>query len=193
MKAALILQACIEVCFFSLVATLEHRCRNAGSFPRHTRPVFYVLYVTSFMMLVRCVVRAVDGFEAASCPRDTYCGVVSTHEWFLWLFEVANITLFVMLLAIFHPGKYLPPSSKIYLDPLDKTSWRVGPGFSKADKRPFWLTVLDPFGFFGILSGKGYQLYKFWEEQNPLYPSSDSKRQPKGDRGSVGEMGVSPK
>jgi hypothetical protein len=60
-------------------------------------------------------------------------------------------------------------SSKIFLDPIDGKTERVGPGFKKADKRPLWLTVVDPFNFSGILGGKGYTLEKFWEEPQPAY------------------------
>ena len=176
LKGALILQCCVEAFFFSLVATLEYRCRKAGNFPRQIRVVFYVLYVTSFMILVRCIVRTIEGFEAASCSSDSnehYCGPISKHEVFLWVFEIANITLFVALLAIFHPGKYLPLDSVIYLDPVDGKTERVGPGFSKADKRPLLVTVMDPFNFYGILTGKGMVMRPFWEQEQPVYDGGD--------------------
>lgn len=174
LKAALILQCCIEAFFFSLVALLEYRCRKAKNFPRRVRPVFYILYITSSMILIRCIIRTIEGFEEAACgttPNDPagYCGVVSTHEVFLWVFEIANITLFVILLAIFHPGKYLPRSSKIFLDQVDGKTERVGPGFSKADKRPIIWTIIDPFNFWGIATGKGMVMNKFWEVEQPVY------------------------
>lgn len=172
LKAALILQCCIEAFFFSLVATLEYRCRKAKQYPRKLRPVFYVLYITSTMITVRCIVRTIEGFEASKCDLDgshPYCGPLSRHEYFLWIFEIANITLFVILLAIFHPGKYLPRSSKIFLDPGDGQTERVGPGFGKADKRPIIVTVIDPFNFYGICTGRGMALTKFWDEEWPAY------------------------
>jgi hypothetical protein len=124
------------------------------------------------MMLVRCIVRTVEGFEAAACDPnkpgyDGYCGTVQRHEWFLWVFEVANITIFVAALAFLPPGRYLPRSSKIYLDPNDGVTERVGPGFSKAEKRSLIITVLDPFDWRGILTGKGRTVEKFWEQNNP--------------------------
>ncbi|KAK4494919.1 hypothetical protein PRZ48_014275 [Zasmidium cellare] len=181
LKAALILQCCVEVGFLSLVGLLEYRCRKARVFPKKISIVCYVLYVTSLMMLLRCVVRAVEGFEAAACDpdrQDPYCGPVSRNEWFLWTFEVANITLFVILLCIFHPGRYLPRSSKIFLDPIDGKTERLGPGFSKADKRPLLITILDPFNFYGILSGKGMVFNKFWEEYQPIYTGKEEELRP---------------
>ena len=91
------------------------------------------------------MVRTVEGFEAGACDEgreDPYCGPVSRNEWFLWTFEVANITLFVILLSLFHPGRFMPRDTKVYLDPSDGTTERVGPGFGKADKRAFWVTIV---------------------------------------------------
>ncbi|KAK4617647.1 Lipid-translocating exporter-like protein RTA1 [Fulvia fulva] len=177
LKAALILQCFIEALFFSLVVLVERRCRRAGIFPKRVRTVCCVLYVTSAMIFVRCVVRTVEGFEAGRCEagrEDPYCGPVSRNEWFLWTFEVANITLFVILLSLFHPGRFLPKDNKVFLDPHDGKTERIGPGFSKADSRAFWATVVDPFNLTGILSGKGMVLNKFWEEAQPVYTGDDA-------------------
>ncbi len=186
LKAALLLQCMIEAFFFSLVAQLEYRCRRAKKFPAQLRPVFYILYTTSFMMLVRCIVRTVEGFEAAKCNYkiDPYCGTVSKHEYFLWIFEIGNITLFVILLAIFHPGRYLPRSSKIYLDPVDMRTERLGPGFSAADKRPLWQTVIDPFNFYAITTGRGMKMNKFWEVEQPVYDGGNIKEAKKAAKAS---------
>ena len=169
MLAALVLQTILELGFFSLVALIERRCRKARLFPRNLRIVCYILYVTSLMMLVRCIYRIVEGFEVMKCPLDVpNCGPVDQHEWFFYVFEVANIFLFVMLLTIFPPGKYLPANDKIYLDLLDGTE-RWGPGFANADSRPFWQTVLDPFNIHRLITGSGLIDDKFWERDNPRY------------------------
>ena len=169
MLAALILQAILEVAFFSLVALVESRCRKAKLMPRNLQVVCRVLYITSIMMLVRCIYRIVEGFEVMNCPIDVpNCGVVDRHEWFFYVFEVANIFLFVMLLTIFPPGKYLPLDVKVYLGPLDGKE-RVGPGFANADTRPFWQTVLDPFNIHRLITGSGLVDDKFWEREYPEY------------------------
>lgn len=169
MLAALILQALLEVSFFSLVNLIERRCRKARFFPRNLRVVCYVLYVTSLMMLVRCIYRIVEGFETMKCPLDSpNCGSVDRYEWFFYVFEVANIFLFVLLLTIFPPGKYLPPNDKVYLDPLDGSE-RWGPGFANADKRPFLVTVVDPFNIHQLITGSGLVVEPFWERDNPRY------------------------
>ena len=167
--AALSLQSALEIGFFSLVAVAEIRCRNAGMFPRNVRMICYLLYVTSAMMLVRCIFRIVEAVESMDCAlHEPVCGTVDRHEWFFYVFEVANILLFVILLVSFPPGRYLSSSHRVYLHPVDGTE-RTGPGFSKADKRPFWVTVLDPFNIKGILTGKGMVMEQFWEQDNPVY------------------------
>ncbi|KAL8870571.1 MAG: hypothetical protein Q9174_003419, partial [Haloplaca sp. 1 TL-2023] len=104
-KAGLLLQAIIELGFLSLVALIEHRCRRSGHFPSKVKIPAYVLYITSIMMLVRCIFRAVEGFQQASCPtRDPHCSAVEQQEALLWVFEAANIALFVAALAVWHPG-----------------------------------------------------------------------------------------
>ena len=169
MMASMIIQAVLEVGFFYAVNLVERRCRKAKRFPRNLRIICYLLYVTSAMMFVRVIFRIVEGFEVMDCPLDVpNCGFVDRHEWFFYVFDVANIFLFVLLLTSFPPGKYLPPNDKVYLDPRDGTE-RVGPGFAQADKRPLWQTVLDPFNTRRLITGAGLVEDKFWERENPKY------------------------
>ena len=87
------------------------------------------------------------------------------------MFEVANITLYVGFLAIFPPGKYLPPNDKVYLDPVEEDTERVGPGYAQADNRSIMLTIIDPFDLGGVVLGKGKAVDKFWERDNLVYKS----------------------
>ncbi|MCJ1296121.1 hypothetical protein MMC34_007686 [Xylographa carneopallida] len=172
-ELALILQCCLEVCFFLLVVLVEIRCRRARRFPSNIRTICYVLYVTSAMMLVRCIFRAIDGFESADCAfDDPGCAVVDRYEWPFWVFEVANITLYVVVLAIFPPGKYLPHNDKVYLDPVEEGTERIGPGYAQADKRNILVTILDPFDLGAVVLGKTKAVDKFWERDNIVYKST---------------------
>lgn len=176
-KVALILQEVLEVFFFGLVVLVEYRCRRARQFPHNVRVVCRILYVTSLMMTLRCVVRTVEGFEATKCDPYApdfkgYCGPVQQYEWFLWVFEIANITVIIALLVIFHPGRYLPSDTKQYLDPADSTTERLGPGYSAVDKRPFLITILDPFDMGRIFTGKGAIVDTYWERENPVAEQS---------------------
>jgi len=115
------------------------------------------------MMMVRCVVRIVEGFEASACfPATLSCGYIQQHEAFLWTLEVANITIFILILAIWHPGRFLPADKRVYLDSSDGKTERLGPGYSQSDKRPWLVTVFDPFDINGKLKGSS-GMDKFWE------------------------------
>ena len=173
LKTALILQAALEVLFFSLVGHLQYRCTRPGShFPHNVKVMCYLLYITSSMMFVRCVVRVVEGFELGSCgPTSGYCGPVQQYEWFLWVFEVANITIFVAALAVFTPGKYLDRDTKRFLDQRDGITERMGPGMENMDHRPFIATVLDPFNVCALIRRKK-PFPEFWLEEWPVADGS---------------------
>ena len=142
------------------------------------RVVCIVLYTTSLMMLVRCIVRTIEQFESASCDVNffSFCGPVHNYEWYLWVFEVSNITVFIAALAIWNPARYLPNDYKTFLDPVDGRTERLGPGFKEADKRPLVLTVLDPFNFAACCVGKGTGLDPFWEREWPARETSFADR-----------------
>ena len=111
-KASLIMQEFLEAAFCGFVAYIEYKCRKARLFPRNVKIICRVIYTTSLMMMVRCIVRTVEGFATGTCDPHApdyngWCGPVQENEWFLWVFEVANITVFVAALAIWHPSRYL--------------------------------------------------------------------------------------
>ena len=173
-KAGLLLQSVVELCFFWLVVLVEYRCRKGGQWTSQARVTCYVLYTTSMMILVRCIFRTVQGFQQADCAlSNPNCSVIDRHEWFLWVFEVANITVFIAAIAIFHPGRYFPRDSKIYQDFVDPNIERIGPGFANATNRSFLATLLDPFDLVGIFNGDAAaRIDKFWERDNPIAHSS---------------------
>jgi hypothetical protein len=63
------------------------------------------------------------------------------------------------LMNVYPPGKYLPANYKIYLAMDGKTELE-GPG--AADKRPFLLTLFDPFDVAGLVKGTDAKT-RFWE------------------------------
>ena len=65
-----------------------------------------------------------------------------------------------VMLNFRHPASYLPKSNKIYLAE-DGVTEIEGPGF--ADKRNFFVTILDPFDVVGLIKGRDKQ--KYWERQ----------------------------
>ena len=75
-----------------------------------------------------------------------------------------------VMLNIWPPAKYLPNNNKIYLSRDGKTELE-GPGWE--DRRPFLLTLFDPFNIGGMIRGEDRK-NRFWEKDGiePLDPKA---------------------
>lgn len=159
MAVALLLQACIEASFITMVAIIHRRCIRTGMLSPSIRTVCYTLYGTSVLILARCVFRAVETFLSYG-PQCTeyHCGAIANNEWYLYVFEAAPMVLYTLWLNVFHPGRYLPIEHRRYLDPDGHTE-RTGPGW--IDDRSGWQKFWDPFDFKGAKSGRSTSV-QFW-------------------------------
>ena len=61
---------------------------------------------------------------------------------------------------IWHPMRFLPRNNKIYLS-KDGVTELLGPGW--VDKRPFLITLVDPFDIMGFFLKRDKE--KFWERE----------------------------
>ena len=77
------------------------------------------------------------------------------------------------LLNARHPMRFLPRDNRIYLAE-DGTTEIQGPGYE--DKRPWIITLFDPFDLVGMCQGRNMQK-KFWEthEEGRLKTSDVAK------------------
>ena len=92
--------------------------------------------------------------------RRRYTGTVYTSEPIFMVFEASAMFLVTLILNIWHPATLLPASNKVYLA-TDGVTEKEGPGW--VDKRPFLVTLFDPFDLAG-LCGKRKSNVKFWED-----------------------------
>lgn len=159
MAVALVLQACIEISFITMVAIIHRRCRRDGMLPPNIRTICYTLYGTSVLVLARCIFRAAETFVSYG-PQCTeyHCGTIARHEWFIYVFEATPMVLYTYWLNFFHPGRFLPIEHRRYLD-TDGHTERMGPGWM--DDRKTSQKLLDPFDFRGARSGRSERA-KFW-------------------------------
>ncbi|KAF2150269.1 hypothetical protein K461DRAFT_281510 [Myriangium duriaei CBS 260.36] len=178
LNAALLLQCCVELFFLFLTTQLHRNARKTGTLPHHVKVMLGALYTTSTMILVRCIFRVVQGFQIKTCILGGTCGLAITQEALFWVFEVANITLFVTAWVVFPPGKYLPHTDKVFLDKSDGKTERMGPGFSSEDSRPWIVTVFDPFNIYGKIKGtdKDTTMIPFWEENYQVYETDKADK-----------------
>ncbi|OKL60942.1 hypothetical protein UA08_03717 [Talaromyces atroroseus] len=154
-SAALVLQAVVEGLVVSVICMVHFRTKRvAHSTPPNVQRLCITLYGTSFLVILRCICRAVESFtiysSILSCAEGN-CSPILTHEWYLYSFEAAPMVLFTYWLNIMHPGICLPRQNKRYLD-LDCKTERLGPGW--VDRRSKWQTFVDPFDLSGMLSGQ---------------------------------------
>ncbi|EED17352.1 RTA1 domain protein, putative [Talaromyces stipitatus ATCC 10500] len=168
-STALLLQAVIEAMVVSVIALVHYRAsRAAHRPPPNVRKLCITLYGTSFLIIFRCICRAVESFtlyaSIESCKQGD-CSPILTHEWYLYSFEAAPMVLFTYWLNIMHPGRLLPRQKTRYLD-LDCKTERLGPGW--IDKRSLWQTVIDPFDMSGMISSKpNHESFWLWPEKWP--------------------------
>ncbi|GMG32822.1 unnamed protein product [Aspergillus oryzae] len=136
LKAALILQIALMAGFVALASKFYYNCHRAG--------VLNSKY-----------------FTAASLNTSNIDDIspILKDEWFFWVFETVVMFANTTLLNVFHPMRWLPRSNRIYLA-TDGVTEVEGPGYE--DRRPFLLTLFDPFDIVGMITKKGKK-EKFWE------------------------------
>ncbi len=168
-KAALIMQACLFMLFVLLAIVFQRRASRSGVLKQNIRTVLIVMYVSSTIVTIRCIYRVIEFFLG-------YTGYVYTHEPFFWVFEASIMFVNTAMLNIWHPGRYLPQSNKVFLSKDGETEL-LGPGWS--DKRPFIVTFFDPFDLYGLFTGRD-NATKFWELSPEELAAMDAKA--KGDK-----------
>ncbi|KAJ5225862.1 hypothetical protein N7468_007087 [Penicillium chermesinum] len=146
------LQAVVERIVLSLVVTFRRRVARAGDVPRNVKIVCYTLYVTSTLVLMRCIFRAVENFETfnhLACTAN--CGAIISDEWFLYAFELGPMLIFTYWLNLLHPGRFLPREKIQYLG-VDRQTESYGPGWVDHPSR--LATYLDPLNIVGSIKGE---------------------------------------
>ena len=170
LKAALILQLALMVGFIALAGRFHYNCARAKVLNKRVKRPLYVLYASSTLITIRTIYRTVEYFTAASLNiTDTKnISPVLKDEWFFWIFETLVMFSNTTLLNAFYPMSYLPRSNKIYLA-QDGVTEIEGPGFE--DRRPFLLTLVDPFDLVGLITRRGKQ-NKYWESNGTASPDA---------------------
>lgn len=167
LRASILLQVGCFLCFVALEVVFHRRCIRANILGLKLRAIVYLLYISSAIILIRNVYRVVEVFQG-------YSGYVANHEAFFYVFDGALMLINSIMLNVYHPMMFLPLSNKVYLS-KDGVSELEGPGW--VDKRPVWMTFLDPFDLVGLIKGHDNK-NKFWEleEMHHQTPSSSGPR-----------------
>ncbi|RDW78244.1 hypothetical protein BP5796_06096 [Coleophoma crateriformis] len=192
LKAALILQLVILCLFVLLAATFHNRCRRARLLPANLNDTLLTLYASSVLIGCRTIYRTVEYFSTAAIhftPNfdPSTISPIIRYEWFFWVFEATLMILNSYLLNARHPMRYLPRNNKIYLA-RDGVTEVEGAGYE--DKRPRWVTFLDPFDLVGMVKGRNMK-DKFWEtHEREMGEANLAAPTPAGERGQDVEAGT---
>lgn len=143
-RASIMLQLICFVGFIALEIVFHRRCVRAKIINAKLRTMLYVLYFSSSCILLRNLYRVVEVWQG-------YDGYLATHEAFLYVFDGALMLLNTALLNVIHPMATLPLSWRIYLANDGVTELE---GDCVVDKRPLWVTLLDPFDLVGLIKGR---------------------------------------
>lgn len=173
-KASLLLQIALFLAFVVLVVIFHIRCIRAAVFTHNVKVIIYTLYISSMLILLRNTFRTATFFY----PATAYA---NTSEWCFWVFEAVPMVINSYLMNVYPPGKYLPANHKIYLAMDGKTELE-GPG--AADKRPFLLTLFDPFDVVGLVKGTDAKNL-FWEHDGIGPPQKSEDVGPVGSESGV--------
>lgn len=137
--------------FVDLNVVFHYRAKKACVINHKLKVVMYVLYASNLLLLLRHTFRTAATFY----PWDS---VANGSEWPVWVFEFVPMLINTYLMNFFPPAEHLPADHKIYLAMDGKTEIE-GPGM--VDKRPFLVTLADPFDVVGIIKRKD-QKNRFW-------------------------------
>ncbi|KAH8736621.1 RTA1 like protein-domain-containing protein [Ilyonectria robusta] len=171
LKASLIIQIVVILIFVGFVAWFQYHVKKRGLDIGSVNAPCLTMYVTSFLIFVRCIYRTVEHFgaEALRTVKPGDIGSISPiirYEWFFYVFEVLPMIAYTFLWNVRHPRKYLPQNHKLYLS-MDGVTEVEGPGWT--DDRAFVVTAIDPFGLCG---GRKNKEKPFWEETSISATSS---------------------
>ena len=154
MKVSLVVQVVVIALFCVLAAIFQRRCLRSGIHPRSVSIPLRTLYVSTLLILIRCIYRLVEHF---SVSEESTLSPIVRHEWFFYVFEAILMLFNTFLWNWWHPRRYLPERSNIYLA-QDGVTEIEGPGWK--DTRSFLVTVMDPFGMLIVDKEKKQP---FWE------------------------------
>jgi hypothetical protein len=175
LKTGLVIQLAVVACFLLLAGIFHRRCVKAGVAGPNLRSALLTLYCSSALITVRTIYRVVEYWSLADALHfqpgfdPMTLSPLIRYEWFFYVFEATLMLCNNILLNVRHPRKYLPKSTKTYLA-KDGVTELTGPGYK--DKRPFLLTVIDPFDLGGLLKGKKEE-DRFWDHDG-IQPATNS-------------------
>lgn len=149
-RASILMQLITLLAFLTLLVIFHRRCLRAQVMNAKLRTMTTLLYASCVFLGMRHVYRVVEVWQG-------YDGYLSKHEAFFYIFDGALMLINSAMFNVWHPMAYLPHSWKIYLSPDGLTELE---GDCVMDKRPFFVTLLDPFDLVGLIRGRDRDTFR---------------------------------
>jgi RTA1 like protein len=182
LKAALVLQLVVLICFLSLTGYFHYQCKKRDPFPKNVRGVLITLYCSSVLIGIRAIYRTVEYYTISTFrytpATSSSASPIIREEVFFWVFEALLMLANSFLFNLRNPMRFLPRDFKVYLAE-DGITEVEGPGY--LDLRCLLIAMVDPFDFMGLAMGRHLKR-DFWK--------TDAKLKEQGER-TVTREGVS--
>ena len=150
---SLVMQALLYAGYIVILAIWHRRVSNMQAQKALPRKYLTALYACAVLIIIRCIYRCVEYSEG------NY-GELARHEAYFYVLDALPILAMVLLLNIYHPGKFCPRDSAVYVR-TDGVTEVVGPGWS--DERRWYWAVLDPLGLADYFRANK-KAARFWED-----------------------------
>lgn len=153
--AALVMQLGIIASFAVLAGMFHFRCAHTlgSAFPRNVRTVLYTLYASMTLILIRSVYRLAEhaggntNVDLENLESLRALTPVLRYEWWFYVFEATLMLANSLLWNLWHPGRFLPRDSRVYLARDGVTEVMEE---ERRDERTWWMKVLHIWSF-GLL------------------------------------------
>ena len=109
---ALSIQFVVLFTFVILAATFHHRCNRKGLRAPRIQPVLRTLYISTFLILVRCIYRLIEHLGNTNIDLDDmealkHVSPILRYEVYFWIFEAVLMLFNSILWNIWNPGREL--------------------------------------------------------------------------------------
>lgn len=167
--AALAIQLIVIFSFVVMAAIFHRRCLKAQIHNKAISTPLNVLYLSMFLILIRCIYRLVEhsGNTAVQLDNPESLANLSPllrYEWFFYVFEATIMLINSAIWNIWNPGRYLPRNYHVHLAEDGRTEIQ---GEDYPDDRPLLAKAAHTLTF-GILFRRKEKSHTF-EELND-YP-----------------------
>ncbi|KAI9369669.1 hypothetical protein BJX61DRAFT_545353 [Aspergillus egyptiacus] len=118
--ASLGIQLALVTSFLLIAAIFHRRCEMAHLPKRGIRTLLVTLYISMFLILIRCIYRLVENTGNTEIDFDhpeelQSLSPLLRYEWFFYVFEAAVMLLNSVLWNVHNPGRYLPRNKTVFL------------------------------------------------------------------------------